>query len=273
MKILQVTDTHIVPPGGRLFDQDPEARLRAAVVDIAANHADADLCVLSGDLAHHGEPEAYAVLADILSGLPMPCQLVVGNHDDRTHLCAAFPEIEVTEEGFLQSFRDIGEHRVVFLDTVEQGLHSGQFCETRAAWLDKVLAEAGERGVLIFMHHPPTLIRMPKLDAYRILDTGPLEATVAAHANVRHIFFGHVHRPIAGSWRGIPLSAIKGTNHQNGLDFSDGPTNSVTLEPASYAVIFVDADSVMVHFNDFADESPRYIYDPSAPLAEQIRRL
>ena len=274
MKIIQLTDTHIVPDGGQLFESDPAARLRAAIKDINAKHADADLCVLSGDLAHNGDSQAYATLQNILDDLQPPRQLVVGNHDDRTRLCDAFPEIERTKDGFLQSFRDMNDHRLIFLDTIEPGVHTGAFCEKRASWLSHALSDAGERGVLIFMHHPPTTIRMPKLDAYRILDAGPLQATLAAHkANVRHIFFGHIHRPLAGSWHGIPISATKGTNHQSGLDFSAGSTNTVTLEPASYAVIFVDSGSVIVHFDDFSDTSPRFVYDPSAAPDKQIQRL
>ncbi|XWN33555.1 MAG: phosphodiesterase [Devosia sp.] len=273
MKIIQITDTHLVPPGQRLFESDPAERLRAAVVDVAAHHGDADLCVLSGDLAHDGDPQAYALLAEILDDLSIPKQIVVGNHDDRARLCEAFPEIKVTADGFIQSYRDWNALRLVFLDTVDPGVHSGAFCSARAAWLDGVLADAGARGVLIFMHHPPIRIGMPRLDAYRILEPGPLETTLAAHNNVRHIFFGHIHRPLAGSWRGIPLSALKGTNHQTGLDFTEGEANTITLEPASYAVIFAEPSSVVVHFNDFADESRRFLYDPHAPENAQIKPL
>ena len=273
MKIIQITDTHLVPNGRTLFESDPVAQLRAAIAHMTAHHGDADLCVLSGDLAHDGDPDAYALLAEILQDLPMPRQLVVGNHDNRGRLREAFPEIEATEDGFLQSYRDQDGMRLVFLDTVEPGVHTGAFCEARAAWLDRVLADAGDRAVLIFMHHPPMPIGMPRIDAYRILDPGPLEATFTAHNNIRHIFFGHIHRPLAGSWHGIPLSALKGTNHQTGLDFSVGDANTITLEPASYAVIFARPESVVVHFNDFADESRRFVYDPHAPEAEQIKRL
>lgn len=273
MKIIQITDTHLVPDGETLFESDPAEGLKAAVSHVAAHHGDADLCVLSGDLAHHGDPDAYALLADILEDLPMPRQLVVGNHDDRSRLRDAFPEVEVTKDGFLQSFLDHDGMRLVFLDTVDSGVHSGAFCEARATWLDTVLSDAADRAVLLFMHHSPMAIGMPRLDAYRILDPASLKAVLTAHSNVRHIFFGHIHRPLAGSWLGIPLSALKGTNHQTGLDFSEGDANTITLEPNSYAVILADAETIVVHFNDFADNSRRFVYDPHAPVADQIKPL
>ncbi len=273
MKIIQITDTHLVPNGGTLFESDPAERLRAAVVDVTARHGDADLCVLSGDLAHNGDPDAYTLLAEILQDLPVPRQLIVGNHDDRARLRDASPEIEAMPDGFLQSYRDQDGMRLVFLDTVDPGVHTGAFCAARAAWLDQVLTDAGDLPVLIFMHHAPIRIGMPRLDAYRILDPKPLETVLTAHSNVRHIFFGHVHRPLAGSWHGIPLSALKGTNHQTGLDFSEGDANTVTLEPASYAVVFAEPETIVVHFNDFADDSRRFLYDPHAPETEQIKPL
>lgn len=54
---------------------------------------------------------------------------------------------------------------------------------------------------------------------------------------------------MAGSWHGIPFSALKGTHHQAKLQFAN---EFVTvMEPPGYAVILIDADSVIVHFHDF----------------------
>ena len=78
-------------------------------------------------------------------------------------------------------------------------------------------------------------------------------AILEAHGNVRHVFAGHVHRPVSGSWRGLPFSALRGTNQQTALQFSDRFVGS--LEPPAYAVIFVDEDGVVVHFHDFLDRT------------------
>ena len=66
LKLLQITDCHLVPPGGTLFGSDPNARLAAAFADINRNHPDAALCVLTGDIAHDGDRPSYAVLRDLL---------------------------------------------------------------------------------------------------------------------------------------------------------------------------------------------------------------
>ena len=83
MKIIQVTDLHLPEPGALLFGLDPFARLAACVDDINRNHADADLVVMSGDLANDGERGAYVGLQEKLKVLRPPVRMMMGNHDDR----------------------------------------------------------------------------------------------------------------------------------------------------------------------------------------------
>ena len=58
MKLLHITDPHLVTPGELLYGTDPYDRLSACIDDALANHSDAALCVITGDLAHRGEPAA-----------------------------------------------------------------------------------------------------------------------------------------------------------------------------------------------------------------------
>ena len=273
MKIIQVTDLHLLPEGGQVFESDPGARFAAAVADINRHHGDATLCVLTGDLAHDAEPGAYANLRRLLGDLTVPYRLVPGNHDDRANLRAAFPEVGTDTGGFLQSHLDTEAGRLVFLDTVDVGVHSGAYCDARLAWLEDALAGAEGRPAYLFMHHPPMPLAFPRLDQYRILEGERLGDLLSRFDNVRHLFFGHVHRPISGSWQGIPFSTLRGTNHQNWFDLSVGRENISSLEPAAYAVIFLDERSTIVHLHDYLDSNPRFVYDPDAPADRQVRRL
>ena len=114
------------------------------------------------------------------------------------------------------------------------------------------------------MHHPPFDIRIPSLDQIRLEDEDLLAAAVADHANLRHIFFGHVHRPVSGSWRGVPFSALRSTVHQVPLDLETVTPVPYNFEPPCYAVIYLEPDQVVVHLHDYLDDSraeddrPRY---------------
>ena len=143
----------------------------------------------------------------------------------------------------------------------------------RRAWLAAVLAESRDRAVYLFQHHPPFTIALPHIDQYRMLDGAEFGEVVAPHANIRHLFFGHVHRPVSGSWRGIPFSALRGTNHQNWLDFSDTRRNISSLEPPAYAVVFLSDDMTVVHLHDYLDASQKFLYDPDAPPDLQVQPI
>jgi hypothetical protein len=85
-----------------------------------------------------------------------------------------------------------------------------------------------------------------------------LAEVLLEHGNVCHIFFGHLHRSLSGSWRGIPFSNLPGTNHQVALDFVVEDEVPGSHEPPAYAVIFAYADSTLVHLRNFTDRTATF---------------
>ena len=270
MKFIHLTDTHFVPPGERLYGLDPAVSLRAAVSDINAHHDDAEMVVITGDLTHWGEPEAFAHLADVLSGLTMPIQLLIGNHDARDTFRSHFPEQSADVNGYIQSVHDTTMGRFVFLDTVLAGTHAGHYTPDRCAWLADTL-ETADRDVFFFMHHPPFPVHLPALDDIGLQQATDFRDVVEPHRlKIRHLFFGHVHRPMAGSWIGIPVSTVRAMNHQTWFDMK-----AVSLqgshEPPAYAIVKIDADAVVIHYHDFMYDGPKYAYRDS-PWDDWSRR-
>ncbi len=259
MKIIQITDTHVAARGEKIHDLDPCERLAAGIRDINKYHGDAAMCIVTGDLAHGGAIPAYRALKDILSELSLPVHLILGNHDHRKEFIQIFPNTPVDENGFVQCVIDTEVGRLILIDTVEDGAKHGIFCAQRADWLRKRLDEAKGRPAYLFMHHPPFMTGIPSIDRIRLLDPSHLQDVVKNYPNIRHIFFGHVHRPIAGSWAGIPCSALRGTNHQVALDFKAVEKIPRSHEPPAYAVVLIDADSVLVHFHDYMDKTAYYL--------------
>ncbi len=254
MKFLHVSDTHQVAPGEMLHGLDPRARLDAGIAHINTHHGDAELCVITGDLADRGGAAAYENLKDALGALTVPHRLMIGNHDDRDVFRTAFPGVPVDGNGFVQSAMDTSAGRFVFLDSVEPGVSWGSFCERRAAWLEAEL-DAAAGPVTLFMHHPPFDVGVPSMDNIRLRDAAAFQGAVADRRNIRHLFMGHVHQTISGTWLGIPYSIIPSTNHQVPLDME-------TLKPVpknhgrpAYAVVFMDDDTVCVHVDDYLENS------------------
>lgn len=254
-KLIHITDPHLVPQGEMLHGLDPYARLKACVDDILEHHRDAACCVITGDLAHRGEAAAYAALRTQLERLPFPCYPLVGNHDIRRLVTAALPQVLGDGNGFVQGRVDLGDASLLMLDTLDEGRNGGLYCAQRQAWLARELDRLGERPVYLFMHHPPFDIGIPCLDRMSLANPEDFARITAGRHNLRHLFFGHVHRPVCGSWRGIAYSTMRGLNHQVPFDLHTVSPVPKSHEPPAYAVAFLDADQVTVHFHDYLDRS------------------
>jgi Icc protein len=259
MKFIHFTDTHIVPRGNLLYGLNPIDRLALCVADINLRHPDAAFAIVTGDLAHKGEPEAYAALRQELGKLTIPQRLLLGNHDDREAFAAAFPETPRDENGFVQYTFDIGETLAICLDTNEPGKPYGTFCARRAAWLRSTLAGAGDRPVMIFIHHPPFRVQIKRMDDISLLDPSHFIAAIDGRRNIRHLFFGHLHRPINGSWRGIPISTLRATSHQVALDFVIEGRIRGSHEPPEYGVVLCGQDQMIVHNHSYLDRTDTFL--------------
>jgi 3',5'-cyclic AMP phosphodiesterase CpdA len=258
-KFIHLTDPHLVSPGQALYGTDPLWRLSRAVDAINADHSDAAFMLITGDLADRGEPAAYAALAKCLNQLRMPVHLAIGNHDDREAFRAVFSTTPITTEGFVQYAFDAGGLRHIVLDSNEAGASWGSFCERRAAWLAEELTRSAPQPVMLYIHHPPCTVGMPAMDQISLRETHYLREAVLPHCKrIRHLFFGHLHRPMAGSWMGIPLSTVRGTNHQVALQMKQALHPLGSHEPPQFAVVIVDEESTIVHLHDFDDTSARF---------------
>ncbi len=258
MKFIHLTDPHFVPPGRTLYGRDPRPALDAAVADINAHHGDAAMAVVTGDLTHWGEPAAFRNLVDGLAPLAMPVHVLAGNHDARDVLRAYFPDQPVDKNGFIQSALDTPVGRFIFLDTVLEGTSAGHFCADRQAWLADILAASEGHDLFLFMHHPPFDVGIPAMDRIGLQQKDAFQAVIEPHkARIRHLFFGHVHRPISGSWRGIPYSTLRGLNQQVWLDMVNVEMTA-SFEPPAYCVVLIEDDRVVVHTHDFMDPNEKF---------------
>jgi len=268
-KLIHLTDTHLVVPPGRLYGLDPLARLAPAVEAINREHADAKGVFVTGDLTHWGEEAAYRALREVLDRLAIPYYLAIGNHDARSPLRGVFPELVQDTHGFLQYAVAIESGICLVMDSVVEGSDIGLYDEERLDWLKEQLARHANSDIFLFLHHPPFEIGIKELDGMRIEEGADrMLRPLRRHGRVRHLFFGHVHRPIAGSWNGIPISSLFGTNHQIRLNLSDEKASG-SLEPPQLGVVLIDSGSVVVHLHNYADDSPDYALDPEEAIHAQ----
>jgi 3',5'-cyclic AMP phosphodiesterase CpdA len=174
------------------------------------------------------------------------------------HFRAAFPEAPVDGAGFIQQVIETETGLFILLDTKTEGTHAGLLCEARLAWLSARLAES-EAPVFLFLHHPPMPLGITRMDRIPLLNSAALADVLAQHrARIRHMFHGHLHRPLGGSWLGIPFTSLRGTAHQVALDLSERDSAPGSHEPPAYALVRVSEESVVVHAHDFLDQTGNF---------------
>lgn len=255
MKFIHVTDLHLVPEGEMLWGLSPITTLDACLEDISRHHADAAFVAITGDLAERGEVAVYAQLKERLSRLALPVLLMLGNHDDRENFKSVFSGVPLDHGGFVQQARQEHGGVFLFLDTLKGPPSSaGLYTQERREWLAEQLRMAGGRPVYLFMHHPPFSIAHELMDRIMLDDPEEFAALLQGH-DVRHIFFGHGHRPVSGTWRGVSFSALPSLNHQ--LPLVGGSVETVySHEPPAYAVVHVTGEGIIVHNDAFFDRKP-----------------
>lgn len=258
MKIIQLTDTHLLSNNSHLFGLNPRCALKKALKSINKNHSDAKFIVITGDLANSGEFEAYKELKEILKDSKIPVFLLLGNHDLKDNFNKVFNTCKNNE--FVQYKKRFDNKVFLFLSTIVENEDYGTLCKKRLLWLDKQLQKYKENDVYIFMHHFPLDSNLPWMDdnAY-FKDKGKFWKKIIKYQNVKHIFTGHLHRTVDANFMGIGVSSIRSTNFQvayvpNSCD--DYLTNE---EKPSYSIIDINKKSMLIHHHEFMNEHKIYI--------------
>ncbi len=261
-EIIVFTDTHIRGEGETILGLDPLERLHEGLQHAQHRFPNAKQIILCGDLCNSGKISEYQRLKSLLDKVDIPYILMCGNHDNRQNLLEIFPDTPVTDQGHLQYFTDIGNTRLVTLDTLDgppfrNDYHVGFLCKNRLQWLESVLASAPGK-VLVFMHHPAWCVGMDGMDEIRLRNGDELLAILNEYGNVAHMFTGHLHRTISGNVQGLSFTTFKSPVVQTPLYKKNLHISQSVTEPGAYGVIFM-SDNIIVHTEDFQlaqDDAP-----------------
>jgi len=249
MLIAQISDCHIVDPGAMFADRiDSAAGLRAAIATINRLDTSPDAVLLTGDLVNDGTAVQYDHLLELLADLPMPIVPLAGNHDDRQELRARFTSVlpDGGPDDPIDFVYDLGDVRIIALDTTIPGRHDGRLAAAQLAWLDDRLAAAPEQPTIVAQHHPPVASGIEWMDDNCGFADGDGEADVIArHRQVEIVVSGHLHRSLQRRFAGTISVTAPSTASQLALAL-DGGTVEYTAQPTGFLLHHWHADQGMV---------------------------
>lgn len=266
LKFVVLADLHIVPQSTLSHGLDTLDRLNQAVAYVNATHADADFVLFAGDLADHGQAEAYERFKTAIDPLVPPTYLTLGNHDHRpTFVDVMGADHTNLQTGCIDHVIDAGGYRTILLDSSDPALRgAGRLDPAQITWLRAQLAEAPDTPVVIVLHHNIAPFQV-QTDFIILEDNADFADAVLSHKDVRQVISGHVHMTTSGTYRGVPFCTFAGAHYNIDpmLTARSGPvpprgTSYVSPVPrregpGQLAVVLCDTDSVVVHMENFLD--------------------
>ena len=256
MLFAQVSDLHIG------FDRDNihelnVRRLNMVIDQLNAMRPKPSLLLVTGDLVEFGDDDAaYQHMVALIGRWEGPLAWVIGNHDSRALFLAHVPGVATDGDGFVQYEIDHEGVRFLILDTLDEGRHGGAYCETRSAWLAARLGERTDVPTMLILHHPPVDTGIDWMSALSCEAwVQRLEAIVRPARQVVGMVAGHVHRPIATSFAGKPLSVCASTAPTLALDLEDidetHPDGRALIlgEAPAYALHYWNGERLLTHFD------------------------
>ncbi len=212
--ILQLSDLHIRHAADASWTRE---QLQKAV-SLHKPHR----IVLTGDLTANGKIDEWQALTQELSAFA-GIVYIWGNHD--------MPLKEAVPENPGQThFEDIGDVRLIYLDTAWPGPFVGSYTSLPAAEIEKLrrMADTGKR-ILVFGHHP-----VSEDAPHFVLKNAADIRAVFAVKRVIGMFTGHFH--------GAYLAAEGGAIYAGVAPFSDHQMNHTFSQKKGYRVIEVGKD-------------------------------
>ena len=207
IRLLQLSDPHLFGRADRaLRGVVTRASLQAVLHHARAHHWDAEALLLTGDLVND-DAAGYATVRELLGHLGKPVWCLPGNHDDVEAMRRELAAAPFATGGH----HDLGGWRVIMLDSCVPGQAHGRISAAELARLDAALAGAGERHVLVSLHHHPVRMASRWLDSVGLQNADEFFAITDRHPQLRAILWGHVHQSYDSRRKGVRLLAVPST--------------------------------------------------------------
>jgi Icc protein len=207
IRLLQFSDPHLFARAdGALRGVVTRSALQEVLQHARAHHWNADALLLTGDLVND-DAGGYASVRELFGHLGKPVHCAPGNHDDLGVMRRVLQAAPFQVGGY----SDLGAWRIILLDSCVPGQAHGRLGAAELARLDAALAGAGERHVLIGLHHHPVRMGSRWLDSVGLQNPEELFAITDRYPQVRVVLWGHVHQNFDSRRKGVRLLAVPST--------------------------------------------------------------
>lgn len=210
LKIAQITDTHLFA--------DRKTAMRGLVTwdslgDVITEVTtwNPDVLLLTGDLTHRGEPQAYQHLIERIAPLNLPTYYIPGNHDQVDVLTEEFKDSPFLPDKVFQR----QGWQVLLLDSTLETAKSGEgyVSEAQLQDLEQSLTACSQPTVVV-LHHHPIPMGLDWLDTIGLQNSQAFLNCLTRFPQVKLVLFGHVHLQFDQKHHGIHFCGTPSTCKQ-----------------------------------------------------------
>ncbi|HCN46912.1 MAG TPA: 3',5'-cyclic-AMP phosphodiesterase [Pseudomonas sp.] len=190
VRLVQLSDSHLFADGeGALLGMNTRDSLQRVIEQVRVEQPQIDLILATGDLSQDGSEESYRHFREMTAVLGAPARWLAGNHDEPLPMERAAQGTDL-----LQQVTDIGNWRVIMLDSSIPGSVPGRFEANQLQLLDKALSGAEGRHCLVCFHHQPVSIDCAWMAPIGLRNPEALFETLKPYPQAKALLWGHIHQ-------------------------------------------------------------------------------
>lgn len=248
MRIIQLTDLHIVKSGFAFREADSAQNLTQTIDYILRYDLRPDATVITGDVTNDGAIESYRTVQKELSRLQCPCYILPGNHDNRENLKRVFGEfgcVDAPADLNDANLLETKEASLLFLDSTIPGKSYGGISQASLTWLKNHLPDK-QRTTLVFLHHAPFKTGYTLMDEPFVGESELLEMLRDRENTI--VCCGHIHTGIVVRYAGTLCVACPPVSMMMSPDFSPAEGDTFYTGPASFAIHEITERQIRSYF-------------------------
>ena len=243
--LVQITDTHILPPGKILYgDIDTARHLQETVEQINRMRPVPDAVFFTGDIVEKGDKDSYEYFIELIEPLSMPAWIIPGNHDNPQLMSKVF-----AGTGYFPASGPVYQYaienlpfRILALNSYSGGTELPEFNEHRLGWLQDQLSHS-KKPTLIAIHHPPMTTGIELIDMGGSDWFQGIKSVLADHEQVKLVICGHCHIDLCGRIGQVPVYMAPANSHQliasRGLNIAPSTVNQAGVPTLHH---FIDGE-------------------------------
>jgi len=257
MKILHITDSHLYTDvSGRLKGVNTDASF-LQVISAAAQHRDARLTVLGGDMAQDCMATTYQRMNQHFHHWSTAFLLSPGNHSNTQCIEDTLLGTLIQQKHWLQGYA-FGSWQVISLNSSTLGQTHGELSDSELARLTRLLLTSHAAHILISIHHHPLPVGSAWLDKISLKNAEAFWSVVDASDKVRAVIHGHVHQEV-DHWRGqvrvlgTPSTCIQFKPQQDDFALDEQSPGYRWLELSDDGTLSTGIERIEGHIADITD--------------------